>query len=128
MYIPEPDTTIAEHVLSVERQGPTDTIVTVRYRTIPITASPSRDYQPIADGMVLVFHEGENIKNITVRVFPDDIPEPNEVFHVELYDPSGELEMNICQQVIIVPWQMQNEILKYLISKKIFASISEHFL
>lgn len=80
--------------------NPSQSVITVQWRTdfaldfqaqdTPNAATPSglpgADFQ-MASG-TLVFQPGETQKKITVTVFNDSLPEPNEIFYVDLFNPT----------------------------------------
>ncbi|XP_076853827.1 adhesion G-protein coupled receptor V1 [Brachyhypopomus gauderio] len=59
--------------------------VLVRYRTIPVTAIPEKDYKS-TEGH-LNFLPGERLKYINVTLIDNSVPELDKVFRVELHDP-----------------------------------------
>ncbi len=61
--------------------------VTVRYRTVPGSATPGTDYEE-ASGL-LVFTPGQTRRTVEVQVLDDQRPEGNETFRLELFDEIG---------------------------------------
>ncbi|XP_062310079.1 adhesion G-protein coupled receptor V1 [Osmerus eperlanus] len=61
--------------------------VTVAYRTSPYTAVSPEDYMD-AEGM-LDFQPGERLKNISVTIVDNPVPELDKQFRLELYNPDG---------------------------------------
>ncbi len=76
--------------LTITREGNLDLPVSVKYRTIDGTAKASeRDYTPIITETVY-FRPGEREISFYVFVLDDFMPETDETFFVELYDPTPE--------------------------------------
>ena len=74
---------------TVTRDGSTDMSASVRYRSLDgVALLAGADYQPV-DGALLQFAPGERDKTITIQSLPDDQPEPDEQFYIELYDAKG---------------------------------------
>ncbi len=61
--------------------------VTVRYRTVPGSATPGTDYEE-ASGL-LVFTPGQTRRTVEIQVLDDQRPEGNETFRLELFDEVG---------------------------------------
>ncbi|KAI7812365.1 putative G-protein coupled receptor 98, partial [Triplophysa rosa] len=61
--------------------------VMVAYRTSPVSAVRSEDYED-TEGL-LDFLPGERVKYINVTIIDNFVPELNKVFRVELYNPNG---------------------------------------
>ncbi|XP_077988560.1 adhesion G-protein coupled receptor V1-like [Glandiceps talaboti] len=72
---------------TVKRNGTAASYATVRYRTISDTAQGGQDYPNIIG--FLEFPIGVTEKTFQIGIYQDDIPETDEVFNVELYDPVG---------------------------------------
>ncbi|NWU68697.1 GPR98 protein, partial [Pterocles burchelli] len=86
-----PRVTVKEEVghirlLVVRAQGLLGTVL-VEYRTVPLTAFSSKDYQAAVG--TLEFHPGERYKYITVNITDNSIPELEKTFKVELLNPEG---------------------------------------
>lgn len=64
-----------------------DQPVEVKYKTLDGTAKAGQDY--IATQGTLVFYPGEQAVPIPVEIIGDNIPESNETFYLEIYDPIG---------------------------------------
>ena len=76
--------------LTITRDGNIDLPVSVKYRTIDGIAKASEgDYRPIITETVH-FKPGEREISFYVFVLDDSIPETDETFFVELYDPTPE--------------------------------------
>ncbi|KAI5088303.1 G-protein coupled receptor 98 isoform X2, partial [Silurus meridionalis] len=65
--------------------------VLVAYRTTPVTAIGSEDYEN-AEGL-LDFLPGERLKYINLTIIDNSVPELDKVFRVELYNPQGGVDM-----------------------------------
>ncbi|XP_058231364.1 adhesion G-protein coupled receptor V1 isoform X3 [Hemibagrus wyckioides] len=65
--------------------------VLVAYRTTPVTAIDSRDYEN-AEGL-LDFLPGERLKYINMTIIDNSVPELDKVFRVELYNPQGGVDL-----------------------------------
>lgn len=74
---------------SVLRAGRADNIGTVAYRVEYGDASPG-DLTLLSQDTMLVYEIGEWMKNISVAIEDDDIPETDEHFYVVLYNATGE--------------------------------------
>ncbi|XP_010086194.1 PREDICTED: G-protein coupled receptor 98-like, partial [Pterocles gutturalis] len=86
-----PYVTVKEEVghirlLVVRAQGLLGTVL-VEYRTVPLTAFSSKDYQAAAG--TLEFQPGERYKYIIVNITDNSIPELEKTFKVELLNPEG---------------------------------------
>ena len=76
-------------ILTVRRDGQAKNVARVRFRTRDGTAvAGERDYLPLSNGLI-IFAVGEKEKMINVTIPDDSIPETDETFYVELYDPKG---------------------------------------
>lgn len=75
--------------LSVQRGGRADLVATVMYHVEYGAASPG-DLTLLSNETSLVFDVGEWMKNISVALEDDDIPETDEPFYVVLSNASGE--------------------------------------
>ncbi len=60
----------------------------VRYRVVPISATPGEDYQAITPNEIVIPPD-DNDPVIIVTVIGDDTPEPDEFLEVELYEVVG---------------------------------------
>ena len=77
--------------LTIHRDGSTDSQVSVKVRTVDGTAiARALDYVTMKMEEI-VFSIGQMEQSITVSTLEDDIPETNEVFYLELYDPQGNI-------------------------------------
>ncbi|MCI4392676.1 hypothetical protein PGIGA_G00148550 [Pangasianodon gigas] len=65
--------------------------VLVAYRTVPVTAIGSKDYEN-AEGL-LDFLPGERLKYINMTIIDNSVPELDKVFRVELYNPQGGVDL-----------------------------------
>ncbi|GAA6109102.1 adhesion G-protein coupled receptor V1 isoform X1 [Tachysurus ichikawai] len=65
--------------------------VLVAYRTTPITAIDSKDYEN-AEGL-LDFLPGERLKYINMTIIDNSVPELDKVFRVELYNTQGGVDL-----------------------------------
>lgn len=74
---------------TVLRAGETDFVTTVMYRVEYGDASPG-DLTMLSNDTLLVYDVGEWMKNISVAVEDDDIPETDEPFYIVLYNATGE--------------------------------------
>lgn len=74
---------------SVLRARRADSVVSVLYRAEYGAASPG-DFTLLGNDTSLVFEVGEWMKNISVALEDDDIPETDEPFYVVLSNASGE--------------------------------------
>uniref|UniRef100_A0A3Q3J0J5 Adhesion G-protein coupled receptor V1 n=1 Tax=Monopterus albus TaxID=43700 RepID=A0A3Q3J0J5_MONAL len=74
---------------TILRAGQADFIATVRYRVEYGDASPG-DLTLLSNDMLLVYDVGEWMKNISVAVEDDDIPETDEAFYIVLYNTTGD--------------------------------------
>lgn len=72
---------------TVSLSAPTSSTVTVNFATADGTATSGTDY--VANAGTLTFNPGETTKLITVVINPDNLPEPNKVFFVNLTGPSN---------------------------------------
>lgn len=75
--------------LSVLRTGPADSVATVMFRVEYGAASPG-DLTLLSNDTWLVFEVGEWMKNISVALEDDDVPETDEPFYLVLSNASGE--------------------------------------
>lgn len=80
--IPE---TIGVYRLDVIRYCGARGTVAIPYKTIPATAKPGEDFD-MAEG-VLVFHNNETKKHISLKIINNVNYEKNSIFYVELYPP-----------------------------------------
>lgn len=74
---------------TVFRAGRADFVATVMYRVEYGDTSPS-DLTVLSNDTLLVFNVGEWMKNISVAVQDDNIPETDEAFYIVLYNATGE--------------------------------------
>ncbi|XP_037338537.2 adhesion G-protein coupled receptor V1 [Pungitius pungitius] len=74
---------------TVLRAGRTDFVATVMYRVEYRGASPG-DITVLSNDMLLVYDVGEWMKNISVAVEDDNIPETDEPFNIVLYNATGD--------------------------------------
>lgn len=73
---------------TILRAGMANFITTVNYRFEYGDTSPG-DFIPSSNDSTLVFDFGEWIKNISVAVTEDDIPETDEPFYIILFNATG---------------------------------------
>ncbi|MCL7931571.1 Calx-beta domain-containing protein [Halomonas llamarensis] len=69
-----------------ERDAP-DQWLTVDYATRDGTAAAEEDYIAVTDTLIL--YPGETQAAIAVEVIGDEIPEPDETFHLDVFNPVG---------------------------------------
>lgn len=74
---------------TILRAGRADFVATVMYRVEYGDASPG-DVAMQSNDTLLVYNVGERMKNISVAVRDDNIPETDEAFYIVLYNASGE--------------------------------------
>lgn len=74
---------------TVLRAGRADFVTSVMYRMAYANASPD-DLTVLSNDTLLVYGVGEWMKNISVAVEDDDIPETDETFYIILYNATGE--------------------------------------
>ncbi|KAM8885173.1 adhesion G-protein coupled receptor V1 [Spinachia spinachia] len=74
---------------TVLRAGRTDFVATVMYRVEYRGASPG-DITVLSNDLLLVYDVGEWMKNISVAVEDDNIPETDEPFNIFLYNATGD--------------------------------------
>ncbi|KAK5871603.1 hypothetical protein PBY51_004474 [Eleginops maclovinus] len=74
---------------TVLRAGRADFVATVMYRVEYGDASPG-DLTVLSNDTLLVYDVGEWMKNISVAVEDDDIPETDEPFYIVLYNATGD--------------------------------------
>lgn len=75
---------------SILRAGLGNFVATVMYRFEYGASSPG-DFTPLSNDSLLVFGFGEWMKNISVAVHDDDIPETDEPFYIVLFNATGVL-------------------------------------
>lgn len=73
---------------SIFRAGLADFIATVMYRFEFGDSSPG-DFMPLSNDSLLTFDYGERMKNISVALQDDDIPETDERFYIVLFNATG---------------------------------------
>lgn len=74
---------------TVLRAGRADFVATVMYRVEYGDTSPD-DLTLLSNDTLLVYSVGEWMKNISVAVEDDDIPETDEPFYIQLYNATGQ--------------------------------------
>ncbi|KAK1176563.1 adhesion G-protein coupled receptor V1-like [Acipenser oxyrinchus oxyrinchus] len=74
---------------TVLRNGSSDFVATVMYQTASGGTSED-DFIPDEGDHVLVFEIGERMKNISVTIVDDDIPETEEPFYILLFNATGD--------------------------------------
>lgn len=77
---------------TILRAGRADFVATVMYQVEYGDTSPG-DLTMLSNDTLLVFHVGEWMKNISVAVQDDNIPETDEAFYIVLYNASGEYQL-----------------------------------
>lgn len=87
MVVSLPEGAVAN--FTVLRIGRADFVATVMYRVEYGEASPG-DITLLSNDSLLVFDVGEWMKNISVVLEDDNIPEPDEPFYMVLYNATGE--------------------------------------
>lgn len=75
---------------TILRAGQANFIATVMYRFEYGDSSPG-DFTPLSNDSLLLFGYGEWMKNISVAVNDDDIPETDESFYIVLHNTTGVL-------------------------------------
>lgn len=83
---------------TVLRAGRADFVATVMYRVEYGEASPG-DLTMLTNDTLLVYEVGEWMKNISVTVEDDNIPETDEPFYIVLYNATGEYGLSFKQVV-----------------------------
>ncbi len=78
---------------TVLRAGRADYVATVMYQVEYGEASLG-DLTLLSNDTLLVFDVGEWIKNISVAVEDDNIPETDEPFYIVLYNATGEYRLS----------------------------------
>ena len=74
-------------VITVERSGGSDGVVSVKYATADKEATAEKDYTAVSG--TLTFGDGETSKSISIPIINDNIDEPDETFIIRLSDLSG---------------------------------------
>ncbi|ELU13347.1 hypothetical protein CAPTEDRAFT_91039, partial [Capitella teleta] len=78
------------HTFTVFRDGPTDRINSIDYKTVAGDESEEgSDYVPIQGQ--LLFDLGETEKQISIEILGDDFPEPDEEVIIMLFNPVGDV-------------------------------------
>ncbi|KAK2144319.1 hypothetical protein LSH36_768g01003 [Paralvinella palmiformis] len=100
--------------VTVLRSGRLEQLVTVKYHTLDGSATEAgRDYV-IINEQKMVFEPGEDRKTITFTILEDDVPEPDEVFYLELYDEEGDVAVfGPPAKIIIMSNDMANGIVHF---------------
>lgn len=75
---------------SILRAGLANFVATVMYR-FEFGGSSLGDFIPFGNDSLVVFGSGEWMKNISVTVQDDDIPETDELFYIVLFNATGVL-------------------------------------
>lgn len=83
---------------TVLRAGQADFVATVMYRVEYGDASPG-DLTILSNDTLLVYDVGEWMKNISVAVEDDNIPETDEPFYIVLYNATGEYGLPFKQAI-----------------------------
>ncbi|KAL3865782.1 hypothetical protein ACJMK2_043137, partial [Sinanodonta woodiana] len=89
--------------VAIMRDGPPNQEVRVKFRTVDGSASAGLDFEYVAVGDLLMTAT-EMEKNISVKVFDDQIAEGNETFYIQLYNLSGDVVLqgpNNCSITIL---------------------------
>ncbi|MBA2556556.1 MAG: hypothetical protein H0V12_04300 [Chloroflexi bacterium] len=73
---------------TVTRSGDTSRASSVRYHTVEDTATVPQDFVPLSDGL-LRFRAGQTSRTITIQVKGDGKRAPDEIFYLQLREPSG---------------------------------------
>lgn len=79
---------------TILRTGRADFVATVMYRVEYGAASPG-DFTVLSNDSLLVFDVGEWMKNISVALEDDNIPETDEPFYIVLYNATGEYRFHL---------------------------------
>lgn len=74
---------------TVLRAGQADFMATVMYR-VDFGGASADDFTLLTNSTLLVFDVGEWMKNISMVIEDDDIPETDEPFYIVLYNATGE--------------------------------------
>ncbi|KAM9743556.1 adhesion G-protein coupled receptor V1 isoform 2-T3 [Menidia menidia] len=74
---------------TVVRAGEADFVATVMYR-VEYGGASRDDFSVLTNDTLLVFEMGEWMKNISVAIEDDDIPETDEPFYIVLYNATGD--------------------------------------
>uniref|UniRef100_A0A8C5D7Y0 Adhesion G-protein coupled receptor V1 n=1 Tax=Gouania willdenowi TaxID=441366 RepID=A0A8C5D7Y0_GOUWI len=74
---------------TIIRGGRADFVATAMYRIEYGEASPN-DVIVLSNDTLLIFNVGEWMKNISVAVEDDDVPEADELFHIVLHNATGD--------------------------------------
>lgn len=77
---------------TVLRTGRANYVATVMYLVEYGEASPG-DFTLLSNDTMLVFGVGESMKNISVALEDDNIPETDEPFYIVLYNATGEYRL-----------------------------------
>lgn len=86
---------------TVLREGRADFVATVMYR-IDYGEASAGDFTMLSNDTILVFDVGEWMKNISVAVEDDHIPETDEPFYIVLYNTTGECGLSLkCNSIIL---------------------------
>ncbi|XP_049326601.1 adhesion G-protein coupled receptor V1 isoform X2 [Astyanax mexicanus] len=74
---------------TILRAGLANFVATVQYRFEYGDSSPG-DFSQLSNDLLLVFDYGEWMKNISVAVMDDDVPETDEAFYIVLFNTTGD--------------------------------------
>uniref|UniRef100_A0A8B9KIF9 Adhesion G protein-coupled receptor V1 n=1 Tax=Astyanax mexicanus TaxID=7994 RepID=A0A8B9KIF9_ASTMX len=74
---------------TILRAGLANFVATVQYRFEYGDSSPG-DFSQLSNDSLLVFDYGEWMKNISVAVMDDDVPETDEAFYIVLFNTTGD--------------------------------------
>lgn len=77
---------------AVLRTGRADYVATVMYH-VEYGEASAGDFTLLSNDSMLVFGEGESMKNISVALEDDNIPETDEPFYIVLYNATGEYRL-----------------------------------
>jgi ELWxxDGT repeat protein len=72
---------------TITRRGVSSGPASVAYSTVPGTASPGSDYDPVSG--TISFASGETVKTVSVTIHGDTDSEPNETLFLTLSSPAG---------------------------------------
>lgn len=101
---------------SILRAGLGNFVATVMYRFEFGGSSPG-DFISLSNDSLLVFGYGEWMKNISVTVQDDDIPETDEVFYIVLFNATGAFTflhyIPLCVNVVFCFWPELKETFQF---------------
>src|SRR5436190_136534 len=106
-------------VLTVQRLGDLDTVVSADYATTNGTAIAGSDYEPTAG--TVTFKAGQTNQTIRLAILNDALPEPAKTFQVSLSNPSAGAVLGANTKVSVVIRDndagIQLELLRYSVNE-----------